>query len=131
MVKWFPTVLAAISITILAAVYMIAPGKIERSAKQVATSLAILNLTSQYAESLPTMECTVAETDLWAFGTYVGECYIDSPCNLRIVEHFRFDLLNGTRFGPDPFAQAFARYCPQMLTPKTLLEAQKNIDQGA
>lgn len=130
MVKWFPTGLAVILVAVVIVFYVSAPGKIERSAKQVATSLAELKLASRYMESLHTMECTVAETDVTKLGTYVGECYIDSPCNLKIVAHFRFDLLNGMRFGPDPFAQPFARHCPQMLTPKALMEVQNKIDQG-
>lgn len=88
------------------------------------------DLTGAAQEKLATLACRKRTTPPLHFGTSVFSCNMQTLCGNpteHVVYHSR---TRGAYMVPDPFAERFARSCPEMLTDKALADMSAQLDQG-
>jgi len=88
------------------------------------------NLTGAAQEKLATLACRQRTAPPLHFGTSVFSCSLQTMCGKPVEHVVYYSRARGAYMVPDPFAEPFARSCPEMLTDKALAEMSAKLDQG-
>ena len=87
------------------------------------------DLTGAAQEKLATLACRKRTALPFYFGTSVFSCNMQGLCGKPIEHVVHYSRTRGAYMVPDPFAERFARSCPEMLTDKALAEMSAQLDQ--
>jgi hypothetical protein len=80
------------------------------------------DLTGAAQEKLATLACRKRTTPPLYFGTSVFSCNMQTLCGNPNEHVVYYSRNRGAYMVPDPFAERFARSCPEMLTDKALAD---------
>lgn len=81
-------------------------------------------------EKLSTLQCNLVESPRALFGVSGFDCEVETVCNFSISQPFFYSVFQGASFGPDKFAERFARRCPGMLNDRALKKISVDLDRG-
>lgn len=92
--------------------------------------LAKRNFSDDGMKTMNTLRCDVASGGLSPIGVLGFVCNVETLCELPVETNVHYSMVNGAFIVPDPFAERFARQCPNMLTKEMLDGMSEELDQG-